>query len=99
MDTACSLDFLGAGEVSATAESSGAQRNVAFVAGLLYPVLFLVISEPLMHNVSFSASKLVEKVGVVEFSEDLLILKYYYHCALEFSLNCVSRIQTCTYVL
>ena len=82
MNTARSLDFLGTGEVSATAESSRAQRNVAFVAGLLYPVLFLVISEPLMHNVSFRASKLVEKMRIVEFSEDLLILKDYYHSTL-----------------
>lgn len=62
MNTARSLDFLRAGEVSAAAKSPRTQSNVALVASLLYPILFLVISEPLMHNVSFGASKLIEKM-------------------------------------
>ena len=71
---------------------------MALVAGLLYPVPFLVISEPLMNNVSFGPSKLIEKMRIVEVSEDLLILKDYYHSALQFDLYSISRVQTRTYL-
>lgn len=51
-----------------------------------------------MNNVSFGSSKLIEKMRIVEVSEDLLILKDYYHSALKFGLYRISRIQTRTYL-
>ena len=50
-----------------------------------------------MNNVRFGPSKLIEEMRIVVFSENLLILKDYYHSALKFGLYSISRIQTRIY--